>query len=111
MRKTKNRNRQSNKVDTTNVKPIKKTKSTKLAQALDVPVSAIKPCFHIDLESNKSAVVEGIEGVLEYSDTIAKIKTKDLIICFKGTDILLKCMTDTATIIEGRIVSIEFLTV
>ena len=52
--------------------------------------------------------MEGSKGVLEYSAERIRVNTADMIITFSGRELDLKCISDSALIIDGFITDIGF---
>lgn len=65
--------------------------------------------FHLELNGNREAIVEGCTGILEYNDYSIKLNTAKYVICFMGTDLQIQCMTTTGAVIQGNIHSVQFL--
>lgn len=63
---------------------------------------------HIELEGNTTAVLEGSQGVLEYSENCIRVSLKDFIVSFEGRGLKLKCISPTALTIQGSILNIRF---
>lgn len=63
---------------------------------------------HIDLDSDKSALVDGCFGVIEYSDEIVRINCKDLVVKFVGGDLSIRAVSVEKICVSGRIISVEF---
>ena len=64
--------------------------------------------FCLELSGNREAVLEGSKGVLEYSAERIRVNTADMIITFSGRELDLKCISDSALIIDGFITDIGF---
>ncbi len=78
-----------------------------IGNELNIPLSAATMA-HIEICSNREAIVEGCRGVLEYDDTLIKLDTGKLIITFKGSELCLGTFQLQQTVIRGNIVSIDF---
>lgn len=63
---------------------------------------------HIDVDSNKSAVVDGCFGVIEYNSETVRINCRELIVKFVGCDLSIRAISVQKICVSGRIVSIEF---
>lgn len=63
---------------------------------------------NIEIVSNTSAVVEGSQGVLEYSEKLIRIALKDFSVAFIGRKLNLKCISATSLVVEGFFTNIEF---
>ena len=64
--------------------------------------------IHIDIKSNREAVVEGCNSIEEYDENMVKIKVSKMVISFFGKNLAIKCMSVDSLVIEGIISSIEF---
>ncbi len=58
---------------------------------------------------NSEVIFEGCKGVVEYSEESIKINTGKYITAFKGRGLHIRCMTEYSLIIEGFILSIEYI--
>ena len=63
---------------------------------------------NIEIVSNTSAVIEGSQGVLEYSEKLIRIALKDFSVAFIGRKLKLKCISATSLVVEGFFTNIEF---
>jgi len=72
------------------------------------PMDLLKGKCHIELDSNKTAILEGSKGVLEYSTECIRVAVESFIVSFEGRNLTLKCISPTALTIEGSILSIGF---
>lgn len=61
-----------------------------------------------ELRGNKEVVIEGSKGVIEYTNELIRINTVLGLVCFSGRNLNLKCITSGELIINGFILSIEF---
>ncbi len=62
----------------------------------------------IQLTSNKSASVEGCKGVVDYYDSLVKLKIQNGTVCFYGHSLVIVSLTDTNAEIKGEIDKVEF---
>ena len=69
---------------------------------------AFKDKSNIEIIGNTSAIIEGCNGVLEYSDKIIRIGFKDFSVAFLGRRLNLKCISATSLVVEGFFTGIEF---
>ncbi len=63
----------------------------------------------LTLHSNREADIEGSRGIVEYCSDSIKINAGRFIIAFKGRNLRIKCMSESELIIEGFILSIEYI--
>ena len=80
-----------------------------LAKILDVPENMFDSYSQIVLSGSREAVLDGCQGVVEYEDDFIKLKLGRQMVKFTGKDLQIKCMTGENVIIDGRILSVEFL--
>lgn len=72
-------------------------------------VAGAVPSLRTELLENRQAIIDGSKSILEYSDTCIRISSGRLIIKFSGTDLYMRSMNGSSSIIEGKITLIEFL--
>ncbi len=82
----------------------------KLSGMLDIPPTATPGITQIELGGNREAVVDGCQGVLEYDENAIKLLTGKMQTCFLGRGLQIKVLTHDSAVIEGFIMSIEFIT-
>ena len=63
---------------------------------------------HIDLCSNREAVIEGCAGIIEYNSSLVRINRKKMIIKITGTDLTIKSDVAEQIGIYGNILSLDF---
>lgn len=80
-----------------------------MATALEMPESALSDVPTTTICSNTEVTVEGCRGILAYTDTEVCLATGRTDIRILGSELRLKCMTDTGTMVTGTILSVEFL--
>lgn len=64
---------------------------------------------HMELNGNREVVVEGCGGVLEYDDTVVRVRTLGHIVRFTGRGLAIRSLTAEALVVTGYITGIEFL--
>ena len=64
---------------------------------------------YIEFKSNREALVEGCKGILEYAPEIIRINTGNMVVSFTGRGLNIKCLSATGLIVEGYILSLEFI--
>ncbi|KXZ39681.1 sporulation protein YqfC [Alkalithermobacter thermoalcaliphilus JW-YL-7 = DSM 7308] len=57
---------------------------------------------------NKSIKIENYIAIIEYSDKMIKIQTKNNILKIHGDNLIIKYITEEDALIEGKIYSIEY---
>lgn len=63
---------------------------------------------HIDLDSDKSALIDGCAGVVEYDEKIVRINCGRKIVKFIGCDLSIKALSVSRICVSGKIFSVEF---
>ena len=72
----------------------------------ELPPVSDAPC--IEFSGNREVVIEGSKGVLEYSPDCIRVNTCCMVISVSGRELNLRCISDTALIIDGFITAAEF---
>lgn len=81
----------------------------RLSGILDIPPSAMSGVPQIELGGNREAVIDGCQGILEYSEDTIKLAAGKLNMRFLGRGLQIRVLTHDSAVIEGFITSIEFL--
>ncbi|OJU13895.1 MAG: hypothetical protein BGN88_10875 [Clostridiales bacterium 43-6] len=79
----------------------------KISSALEFP-PGIMGGAHIELSSNREAVIDGTCSVMEFDDTNIKINTGECMVTFIGRGMEIKSLSSSGAVIKGFIVTIEF---
>ena len=74
----------------------------------DLPISAFQSGAHIELNSNREAVIEGIKGIIEYSDLYIKLSLPKGTLELFGSDLEIVTLSAGGVIIGGLIYKLEF---
>ncbi len=64
------------------------------------------PC--IEFSGNREVIIEGSKGVLEYSTECIRVNTVGMVITLSGRELNLRCISDSALIIDGFITDVSF---
>lgn len=62
----------------------------------------------IELTGNRSAVVDGCDGIVDYDEEKVIVRTGRLTVRFLGRGLRLKRLTENSAVIEGFISSVEY---
>ena len=65
---------------------------------------------HFEINGNNEVIVDGCRAIVEYDESSIKIDMGKMLVLFLGTDLTIKCLTIDSLVIEGIILSIEFIT-
>ena len=87
---------------------MKKDKKEKTAKRRSsaLPPSLTAP--FIELNGNRELLLEGGRGVLEYTPSVIRVNTADMIVTVSGRELDLRCISASALIIDGFITDIGF---
>lgn len=86
----------------------KNSKENKGIKNLSIPSAVFENGAHIELFSNKEAVIDGIKGVLEYSDCFIKLNIGRGTVEFWGNGLEITSLDINGLSISGKISKIEF---
>lgn len=62
----------------------------------------------ISVTGNRSAVVDGCDGIVDYDQEKVILRTGRLTVQFSGRDLRLRRLTENSAVIEGVISSLEY---
>lgn len=74
----------------------------------DVPAGCFTGRPHIELYGCSACVVDGLESVLEYSDSKICVAAGKKRVTFRGSDLHIDSFTPLGAVVEGMIVSLEY---
>jgi len=77
-------------------------------EALDVPARALPDFSHIELMQNRQAVIEGVKGVLGYSEHEIKLNLSDLVVTFRGQGLAIAGYQQEVLTMSGTIAQVDF---
>lgn len=83
--------------------------SERVEKVLELPVGSLTGAARIEMTSNRRAVVEGCQGIVEYADDVVRMQTGSGLIRFTGRSLSISCLTEDSAVVEGIILSLEFL--
>ena len=83
--------------------------SSRVEKALELPVGSLSDMARIELTSNRRAVIEGCRGIVEYGEEVIRLSTDNGIVRFMGRSLHMNSMTEDRAVIEGIILSLEYL--
>ncbi len=72
-------------------------------------ISSQIPKLRVEILDNNQAIIEGSKSILEYNDNCIRLSSGKLIIKFQGKLLTMKAMNSSSAIIEGKIISIEYI--
>lgn len=77
-------------------------------KVLEIPEESFLDVPHIEIISYKKAILDNIDGVLEYNPDIIKVSKGNTIICIYGTNLEFSSMKIQSIVVTGEITRIEF---
>lgn len=80
-----------------------------LANFLELPSESILGLAHIEMVGNHEILIEGVKGIIGYDDEEVSVNTSKMVVKIKGKSLILKSMTSDELLVEGEILSVEFL--
>ena len=83
-----------------------KQKEKAAARRSPLPLVVNAPC--IELSGNREALIEGAKGVLEYTPETIRVNTPGMLLTVEGRELDLRCISESALIIDGFITSLSF---
>ncbi len=83
--------------------------SERVEHMLELPVGSLSGAVRIELLGNQRAIVDGCRGIVEYSDGLIRMQTGSGMIRFTGNVLSISCLTEDSAVIEGSILSLEYL--
>lgn len=81
----------------------------RVEQALQLPAGTLTNDVRLELTGRRRAVIEGCRRILEYEDDTIRLDTPDGALRFMGQGLCMDCLTPTAVVITGTILSVEYL--
>ena len=82
---------------------------SRVEKALELPVGSLSDVARIELSGNRRAVIEGCRGIVEYGEETIRLNTGGGVVRFMGRGLSMSCMTEDSAVIEGIILSLEYL--
>ncbi|MCL2488576.1 MAG: YabP/YqfC family sporulation protein [Oscillospiraceae bacterium] len=81
----------------------------KVENLLELPAGSLIGVSRLEITGNRQAVVEGVRGIIEYSEETAKLAGRSGTLVFRGRGLTLSHLTADSAVITGYIISVEFL--
>jgi len=80
-----------------------------MGEQMDLPAQLLPGFSHVELFANRQAVVDGVKGVLSYSDTQIQLNVEALVLTFKGAGLCIRSYQLEQLILTGIIAEVSFL--
>ncbi len=79
-----------------------------ISRSLDLPQDTVSGYAHTEIVGNREVIVEGCEGVLEYSDTVIALNTGRLTVRICGCELTVISMQNGQAVIKGIVTGVEY---
>ena len=63
---------------------------------------------HIELRSNRQAVIEGCAGILEYEETCVRLNCGTLLVALSGSELCLEQLAGSLVCVSGELLTLSF---
>ena len=77
---------------------------------LDLPAQLLPGFCHLELWQNRQAVIEGVKGVLRYSDSEIQLNLGGLVVTFRGAELGIRTYQAEQLTMAGVIAEVHFTT-
>lgn len=84
--------------------------ATDQKKTIGAPGSSMLQGILIELCGNRELSVDGCRGILDYDMEMIKINCGKMVLKVTGRNLVIRCMTRDSMIINGFILSVEFIT-
>jgi len=91
---------------------MKKRKDTivkKFAEEMQIPESAVRNIFRIEMRSQTDIEIEGCAGIVEYDETFISLNLCNCILGISGNNLEIKSFSEMQVIISGSITQLNFI--
>lgn len=79
-----------------------------ISRSLDLPQDTVSGYAHIEISGNREVIVEGCQGVLEYSDSVIALNTGKLTVRICGCELTIISMQSGQAVIKGIITGVDY---
>jgi len=83
-------------------------KARSAGEMLDLPARMLPGFSHIELWQNRQAVIEGVKGVLSYSESEIQLNLGALVVTFRGSDLGIQSYQAEQLTMSGTIAEVHF---
>lgn len=81
---------------------------TKLAEEMQLPLSALRDTFRIELRGNGEMFVEGCSGIVEYDENNITLSLRSNSVAICGFALEITSFSECQAVITGKITSVTF---
>jgi len=79
-----------------------------LGEQMDLPAQLLPGFSHVELFKNRQAAVDGVKGVLGYSDAEIQLNIGEMVLTFKGAELCIRSYQMEQLILTGTIAEVHF---
>ena len=79
-----------------------------MGDQMDLPAQLLPGFSHVELVQNRQAAVDGVKGVLGYSDTQIQLNLGEMVLTFKGAGLCIRSYQLEQLILTGTIAEVHF---
>lgn len=90
------------------MKKKKETISKKFAEELQIPESAVKNIFRIEIRSRTDISVEGCAGIVEYDESFISLNLCNCVLNIRGIDLEITSFSEMQVLISGTVTDLGF---
>ena len=84
------------------------TPKQRLLRAVELPLTSVGKSVKITLSDNIRADIEGAQGIIEYDDSIVKLRAGKLTVILLGRDLRITEYSEALTAVEGIINNLSY---
>ena len=84
-------------------------KARRVGEMLDMPAQMLPGFCHLEFWQNRRAVIEGVKGVLSYSENEIQLNMNGLIVTLRGGGMEIQSYQAEQLAMQGTIAEVHFL--
>ncbi len=83
-------------------------KARALGDSMNLPAEVLPGFCHVEIWQNRTAVVDGVKGVLSYSDSCVQLNLNALVVTFRGAELCIKSYQMEQLQLTGLIAEVSY---
>lgn len=91
------------------MKKRKDTIAKKFAEEMQIPESAVRNIFRIEMRSQTNIEIEGCAGIIEYDETFISLNLCNCIMSISGMNLEITSFSEMQVLISGTITQLNFI--
>lgn len=80
----------------------------RLGDSMDLPAQLLPGFCHVELWQNRQAAIDGVKGVLSYSESCVQLNLGSLVVTFRGADLCIKSYQQEQLQLSGLIAEVHY---